>query len=251
VSFLHGSSIRALVNEVEVSSKISGWSTTHSRALSEVTTAGQTAGSAGAAFVPGLKSGTLGIRGPQDNDPSTGLHKEIADAIGVRNVFLATCLPDGVTVGKPAIFLLGNPTEWTIDASVADAIGFTFAAQGDEGACMGYVLHGLAAETADGNGTAVDRGTSLGPAGVAFSTFGLEAAIHVTAYSGLTSAAIKIQHSTDNSAWSDLVSFTSVTAIGSEKVTVATGTTVNRYLRVVTDVTGTGSVTFLVAAAPR
>jgi hypothetical protein len=47
------------------------------------------------------------------------------------------------------------------------------------------------------------------------------------------------------------VSFTNVTAVTSERVKVANGTTVNRYLRVVTDVTGTGSVTFLVAAAPR
>lgn len=247
MTFLHGSTMRLLVNELEVSNKISGWSATHSRAMSEVTTAGQTAGAAGAAFVPGLKSGTLGIRGPQDNDPTGGLHKEIADAIGVDNAFLATCLPDGIALGKPAIFVLGDPTEWAIDAAVADALGFTFAAQADEGAAMGYVLHALGAETADGNGTAVDRGASpLTP-----TTGGLEAAIHVTAYSGLTSAAIKIQHSTDNSVWADLVSFASITAIGSEKVTVALGTTVNRYLRVVTDVTGTGSVTFLVAVAPR
>lgn len=247
MSFLPGASIRLLVNEKEVSTKISGWSAGHSRAMSEVTTAGQTAGAAGASFVPGLKSGTLGIRGPQDSDPTAGLHKEIADAIGVDNAFLATCLPDSDAVGKPAIFVLGDPTDWTIDASVSDAVGFTFSAQADEGAAMGYVLHPLSAETADGNGTAVDRGANpLTP-----TTLGLEAAIHITAYSGLTSCAVKIQHSTDNSVWADLVSFTTFTAVGAQKVTVATGTTVNRYLRVVTDVTGTGSTTFLVAAAPR
>jgi hypothetical protein len=47
------------------------------------------------------------------------------------------------------------------------------------------------------------------------------------------------------------VSFTSITGVGNQIVKVATGTTVNRYLRTVTDVTGTGSVTFLAAAAPR
>jgi hypothetical protein len=226
----------------------------HSRAVSDVTTVGQTAGAAGAKFIPGLMSGTLALRGPYDNDPSTGLYKEIRDAVGVDNVFLAVCLPDGTAVGKPSMFVVCDPTDHAIDAQVADAVGYSFAAQADESVELGWVLHALSAETADGNGTTVDRGTSLSIAAglpVAYSTQGLVAAINVTAYSGLTSAAIKIQHSTDASSWSDLVAFTSVTAVGWERVSVATGTTINRYLRVVTDVTGTGSVTFLVSAAPR
>ncbi len=162
--------------------------------------------------------------------------------------------PRGLAIVAAALFGMGDPTDWAIDSQVADAVGFTFAAQADEGVDFGYVLHALGAETVDGNGTAVDRGVSLSivtGSPVAYSVHGAMAAIHVTAYSGLTSAAIKIQHSTDNSVWADLVAFTSVTAIGSERVKVADGTTVNRYLRVVTDVTGTGSVTFLVACAPR
>jgi hypothetical protein len=246
VSFLHGSSTAVLVNEKVVSSEISGWTATHNRAMSEVTTVGQTAGSAGAAFVPGLMSGTLGLRGPQNSDPTLGLTAEIQGAIGVDNAFVATCLPDGTAIGKPALFIVGDPSEYAVDAAVADAVAMTFTAMADESVDMGYVLHALGAETIDGNGTAVDRGTVSTP-----STRGLTAAIHVTAYTGLTGAAIKIQHSTDNSVWADLVSFTNVTAVTSERVKVANGTTVNRYLRVVTDVTGTGSVTFLVAAAPR
>jgi hypothetical protein len=253
MSFVHGSSTRLLVNEKEVSSEVAGWSVSGSRNMSEVTTVGQTAGSAGAHFVPGLTSGTLTVRGPQDSDHTAGLTREIKDAIGVDNSFLATCLPDGVAIGKPAHFVLGDPTEWTIDSVVADAVGYAFTAQADEGAESGYVVAELAARTVDGNGTAVDRGTSLSivtGSPVAYSVNGLLAAIHVTAYSGLTSAAIKIQHSPDNSAWSDLVAFTSITAVGFERVRVAPGTQINRYLRVVTDVTGTGSITFLVAAAP-
>jgi hypothetical protein len=247
MAFVHGSSTVVLVNEKVVSSEVSGWTMTHQRNMSEITTVGQTAGSAGAKFVPGLMSGTLSLRGPQDNDEAAGLTAEIHAAIGVDNSFQATCLPDGIAIGKPAFFVVGDPTDYAIDAAVADAVGYTFTAAADESVEMGYVVHALGAETVDGNGTAVDRGASpLTP-----TTLGLIAAIHVTAYSGLTSAAIKIQHSTDNSVWADLVAFTSVTAIGSERKVVATGTTINRYLRVVTDVTGTGSVTYLVAAAPR
>jgi hypothetical protein len=247
VTFVHGSSTRVLANEKEVSSTIAGWTVTHTRAMSEVTVVGQTAGSAGARFVPGLTSGTLSVRGPQDSDVTTGLHKEIVDAVGVDNALIMTCLPDSDAVGRFALFTTGDVTDHAIDAAVSDAVGFTLAAQADEGVEMGYVLHPLAAETVDGNGTAVDRGaTPLTP-----TTRGLKAVIHVTAYSGLTSLAVKVQHSTDNSVWADLATFASKTAVGSEMISVAIGTTVNRYLRVVTDVTGTGSATFLVAAAPR
>lgn len=249
MSFAHGSSTAVLVNEKVVSSEVSSWTMSHARNVSEVTTVGQTAGAAGANFIPGLMSGTVALRGPQDNDETAGLTKEITDAIGVDNSLQVTVLPEGLAsvVGKPAFFLVADPTEHTIDALVADAVGYTLAAQADESVEMGYVLHAHGAETADGNGTVVDRGA----APITPTTHGLVAAIHVTAYTGLTSAAIKVQHSPDSSTWADLVAFTSVTAIGKELVKAADGTTVNRYLRVVTDVTGSGSVTFLVSAAPR
>ena len=91
----------------------------------------------------------------------------------------------------------------------------------------------LAAITSDTNGTAVDNaaGTTNGGTGV----------VHVTAFSGFSGGVFKVQHSTDNSSWSDLITFTTVAGKTSERVTVSG--TVNRYLRFFTDVTGTGSVT--------
>lgn len=248
MAFLHGSSTRCLVNKREISSEISGWSVEYHRNMSETTTIGQTAGNAGATFVPGLMSGTIGLRGPQSSDPTTGLTSEIWGAIGTDNAFLATVLPDTDAAGKPALFVLADPTAYTVDATVADAVSMTFSAAGDESAELGFVLAPLTAVTADAlTGTAVDRGASpLTP-----TTHGLMGAMHVTAYSGFTGVLVKIQHSPDNSSWSDLVSFTNVTAIGSQRVSVANGTTINRYLRASIDVTGTGSVTLLVAAAPR
>lgn len=252
MSFVHGSSTRVLVNEIEVSSKVSGWTMTHNRAMSEVTCVGQTAGAAGASFVPGLMSGSLGLRGPLDKDPAAGLNAEIAGAIGVDNAFLVTCLPDGVTVGKPAMFVVGDPSDYTTDATVADAVALTMTAQADEGVEMGYVLAQLQAYTVDAlTGVAVDRGTSLGPGPVAFSTAGLVAAMHVTAFAGFSGVVVKVQHSPDNATWSDLATFTTVSAVGAQRVIVPNGTTVNRYLRASIDVTGSGSVTLLVSAAPR
>jgi hypothetical protein len=255
MSYVHGSSTRVLVNEKEISTEISGWSLGHNRQMSEVTTGGQPVGAAGASFTPGLMSGTLGLRGPQQADPTTGLTAEIQQAIGVDNAFMATCLPDGVAIGKPAMFVVGDPTEYTVDATVSDAVSMTFSATADESVEMGWVLSALQAYTADAlAGTAVDRGTSLSVVAgspVAYSTNGLVAGMHVTAYAGFTGVAVKIQHSPDNSAWSDLVSFVNVTAVGAQRVSVARGVTINRYLRASIDVTGSGSVTLLVTAAPR
>ena len=244
MAFLPGYASKIYVNEKAVCATVSSWSAQHQRAVSEVTAMCQTAGNAATSYVPGLMSGTLTMAGPQDS-VGQNLHAEIAGAIGSDDALQVTLLPDGDTIGKWAIFGVFDPTEWTNDANVADAVGFTLSAAADKSIDQGFVIHGHGAETADGNGTAVDRVLPTS------STGGMFAVLHVTAYSGLTSAALKIQHSTDNSVWADLVAFTSVTAVGNQTAEVAAGTTINRYLRVVTDVTGTGSITFLAAAGPR
>lgn len=238
MTFTLGNVSRVLANEKSVSSTLAGWTVQHQRAMSEVTTLVES----GARFVPGLMSGSITLRGPQDS-VSQDLHGEIAAAVGVDNALQVTVCPYGTAIGLFAMTAVGDVAEHSIDGAVADAVGFTMTTQADESVDMGFIAHALGAETVDGNGTAVDR--------TAGSTNGGVAAIHVTAYSGLTSAAIKVQHSTDNSVWTDLVAFTTATAVTSERKLIAAGTTVNRYVRAVTDVTGTGSVTFLVAFAPR
>ena len=248
MSFAHGSQIRVLLNELEVSSEISGARVTHQRAMSDVTTVGQTAGAAGSKFIPGLMSGSVGLRGPVQSDHTQGIASEIQWMIGVDNDFVLTVLPNQDNVGRPAFFMVGDTDEYAIDAAVADAVGMTFNAQADESVDMGFVLVPLSAITADAlTGTAVDRGASP----ITPTTHGLMAAVHVTAFSGFSGVVVKVQHSADNSSWSDLATFTTITGTGAERIKVADGTTVNRYLRASVDVTGTGSVTLLVAAAPR
>lgn len=248
MSFLPGTGIRVYANEFAVSGNVAAANAQHSRGVSDVTVV-TTAG--GMNYVPGLMSGSIALRGPADS--SADLAAEINAAVGVDNNLLITVLPDGTAVGKPAAFTLGDPTDYTLDASVADALGYTVTSTADESVDFGYVLVAPTAITADGNGTAVDRGTSLSAGPVANTPNGLAAALHVTAYSGLTSVAIKIQHSTDNSSWADVTggAFVAVTAVGSQRITVPRGTQLNRYVRAVTDVTGTGSITYLMAFAPR
>jgi hypothetical protein len=107
-----------------------------------------------------------------------------------------------------------------------------------EGIDFGVVIDPETAITVDTNGTAVDNGASTANGGVAH--------LHVTAFSGLTSNSVIVEHSTDNAAWSTLGTFTLVTGTTSERLLITAGTTVNRYLRVRDDVTGTGSCTRIV-----
>lgn len=114
----------------------------------------------------------------------------------------------------------------------------------------GRVLHALnVAETsASGNtqgANAVDNGAS--------SAFGLTADLHSLALTlgGYTSVTIKVRHSTDNSTYADLLTFTNVTSPQTTERQVFIGT-VNRYLAISWLFNGAGSgqsITPYVAAA--
>ncbi len=232
----HGKDSRLLVNERHASGDLRSWGATHTRAYGDITTVDQD----GEKSLPGLIAGELRLAGVWDT--STGsLFDEAITALGTNDSLLVTVLPEGNTAGTVALLTLADPEQVTADAEITDAVGFDIAAKPDVSVDMGVLLHALGAETADGNGTAVDNAAS--------SAGGAVASLHATAYTGLTNAVIKVQHSTDNSAFADLITFTTVTAATSELKTV-TGT-VNRYVRATVDVTGTGSVTYAVAFARR
>lgn len=95
--------------------------------------------------------------------------------------------------------------------------------------------------SATGTGTSLDNAAS--------SALGLVAYLQVFEFTG-TSVTVTIQHSTDDSAWANLISFTAATAVGAERITTAALTTsVNRYLRVIT--TGTFSNAVFTVCASR
>lgn len=95
--------------------------------------------------------------------------------------------------------------------------------------------------------TAGPRTDTTATAGTAFdftasSSFGLQAYLHVFAFTG-TSVTVKIQESSDNAgdAYADVVggTFTVVSAVGAQRIATATNLSVERYLKVTT--TGTFS----------
>jgi hypothetical protein len=235
MTFAHSKNSRVFVNERHASAQLTGWSVAHSRQYGDATTIVDT----GAKFTPGLMSGRMSLSGLFDS--AQFAETEMAAALGVDNGLLVTVCPYTTSVGARAMFCPSDPESYSVDAALPQNVTFSVDTVADALVDMGVVLHDHVARTTDGTGTSVNR--------LASSANGAGASLHITAYSGLTNIIVKIQDSPDNSAWSDLITFSTATGVTQQFSTVAG--TVDQYVRASWDVTGTGSATFLVALGPR
>jgi hypothetical protein len=193
-------------------------------------------------FIPGQESATFNVDMLLDNAATaTSQFGILYTAKSTPQV--VTAAPSGTARGAETWQLLSNELNFNTTAAVADVVGVTAAFQADGLIDPGVVIDPETAITADTNGTSVDNGAATSNGGVGH--------LHVTAFSGLTSNSVIVEHSTNNSVWATLATFTLVTGASSERLVVAAGTTVNRYLRIRDDVTGTGSCTRFVSFARR
>lgn len=235
MAFVHSKDTRVLLNEVAASGKLNSTTAANTRTLSESTVFTDD----GERFVPGLKSGTLSLEGRFEDNT---LFAELKAANGVDNSLLVSAAPGGFAVGKPVAMTLGDLASHTITSAVADVVGFSVEAPADEVIDLGVSLHDLIAEIATANGTSVDNAASSADGGVGV--------LHVTAASAADTLDAKIQHSTDNITYVDLITFTQAAAATSERKTVAG--TVNRHVRAQWTIAGvTPSFTFVAAFARR
>jgi len=108
----------------------------------------------------------------------------------------------------------------------------------DGGVRGGVVLHHENSESSTGTFTSVDNSVSTANGAVAH--------LHVLSFTG-TNCTIKVTDSADDSTFPDLITFASVTGVGSERKTVAG--TVDRYSRVEITAGTFSEITFVVAMA--
>ena len=159
---------------------------------------------------------------------------------------VTVCLEGAALAANQVWMLLGNQSSVTFGSTVGDLVSTNVSIQPDGPVDWGKVIAAEAAVTVDGNGTAVDFGAASTNGGVAH--------IHTTAFSGLTNNIVRIEGSADGATGWALISggtFATITAVGSERLVIAAGVSVPRYLRVVDNVTGTGSHTRFVTFARR
>ena len=116
----------------------------------------------------------------------------------------------------------------------------------DDGASLGVSLQDLVPVATAAlpivSATPVDEGGATNDGGIG--------QLHVTAFTG-TNLTLKLRHSVDNVTYVDLATFTVVAGVGSQRIVVPEGTTVNRWLRWEITAGTFTSVTFHVAFARR
>lgn len=202
-------------------------------------------------YVIGLVDGTISVSGMFDGSVGA-VDEALQTRMGVEDQ-LVLVLPggDGTGVGARAIFGQVENTSYEITSPTGDVVAISAEFQGDGG-----VHHGTYLREAGGTGTfeTITAGgaavTDTGPAhndGAASSGGGL-GQVHVANNDLSVAATIKIQHSTDNISWVDLVTFASVAAGAETAEQVSVTGTVNQYLRSVVSVPiGTGSAEVAVA----
>lgn len=242
--FRHGKNTVVLVNEYNLSSYFNEASTTNSIETSETTTYGVTGGSK--TYVTGLNDGTVSVSGLFDGD-SGAVDAVLTSVLGSEtDVKFTVAYDGGMTIGARCATGESIMTSYEVSSPVGDVVSTSAEFQPDGGVARGVVLAPLSTVSATGNGTAVDNGASTTNGGVAV--------IHVPANTRNGTITVKVQHSADNVTYADLATFATVssTTKTSERLSVASGTTVNRYLRVSYTVAGsTGSATIAVAFARR
>jgi len=191
---------------------------------------------------PGLKSGTF--TATLFADYATGVLDDQLGVAALGGTYAVTVIPDdpAPVAGDLAWFSRGYLGRYNpLTGSVGEAAKAELELPYDRPFVRGTLLHPKTARTANGNGTAV---ALTGPT----ASQRLYAALHVTAYSGLTNVVVKIQSddAVGMASATDRITFSTVTGVGSEFTSVAGGFSTETHVRATWTVTGSGSITFAV-----
>ena len=168
-------------------------------------------------FLPGVTMGGINLEGVYDSAHVVVLDDFAKTAGGEPVIFT----PAAAALNGRAKMMVSKQQRFSQSSPVADAVAFVYQAQAHAGLDHGRILH-LGAETAADSEASTDWAASSADGGAAY--------LSVTDFTGVDLVVI-VEHSTNDSTWATLATFTTVTAATAERVVVAAGTTVNRYLR--------------------
>lgn len=190
-------------------------------------------------YISGRAEGEVAIDGFFDTSLAGTIHEALKTVAADSIVGVAYGNNAAPVIGDIAGAMPVHKTNYTVSSELDGVIGVNATLKS-----LGYpfewgvLLADVTGASADGNTTAVDN--------AALSSNGASAYLFITEISASDTCVFKVQHSTNNSTWVDLITFTANgSAITAERATVAG--TVNRYVRVLYDVTDTGvSISFAV-----
>ena len=232
-TFLAGKDNKVLFGAFDLSSYFNSASFSREQEVSETTTFG----SDQATYISSIETATASLGGFWDGG-SDAVDEELQAIIGSASATPLSIYQGGDTAGNKVVLLNSKIQNYTIDSSVADAVGVSATFTGDNFG-NGKSLYALTNTSATANTTAVDFGAS--------SSLGGQAQLHCTAHSS-ANISVKIQSSADNSSFADVSGFSFTAISGTTSERIATTNTVNRYVRLAITVTS-GSATFSVGYA--
>ena len=232
-TFIAGKDNKVLFGAFDLSSYFNSASFSREQEVSETTTFG----SSQATYIQSTETVTASLGGFIDLG-TDAVDEELQAVIGSASATPLSIYQGGDTAGNKVVLLNSRIQNYTIDSSVADAVGVSATFTGDNFG-NGKSLYALTNTSATANTTAVDFGAS--------STLGGQAFLHCTAHSS-ANISVKIQSSADNSSFADVSGFSFTAISGTTSERIATTNTVNRYVRLAITVTS-GSATFSVGYA--
>lgn len=187
-------------------------------------------------FLPSLYDATWSADGLFDASLLVGSDTVLYPLLGAASSVLCTEFIGGDSFGAYGYAWRSKNTQHELASPVNDLVPLMVGGQVDDDFERVRSIHALGAETSGSNSTSLDNSAGT--------TAGASAYLHAPAFTG-TTITVKVQHSTNNSSWSDLITFTAVTGARTSERKAVTGT-INRYVRTLWSGTFT-SATFAVA----
>ena len=189
-------------------------------------------------YLPGISTAEMTLNGYWDN--AAGSLNDALKGLGTKNVSI---LPEGYILGAPSLSMSALQTTFNPGGNVGDAIQIGSIQFLQSGATIPGALSGWALQHGTITNTLTGTGYDDPSAGAV--TAACAGVLHIWQACATDTYLVKIQHSTTlGSGYTDLITFTlNGSAIGSEAVTVASGT-VNRYRRVIATRTGAAGNAF-------
>lgn len=232
-TYIHGKNAALIHGRYDISPWVTDGTATATLDTSDTSHFGSNAKT----YIAGQNDGTMSFSGLHDGTLDAIkdiMSKALLDQTNGLAAVPVILSPEGVKVGGTAIVGLAKQTTYSTNPVVSDVVKVSGDIQITDGYSFGTFLMALNTFATTTNFAAVDNGIG--------STFGARVTLHVLDNNNTGTTTFKIQHSVDNATWVDLTSFNAVTT-GQEtyEYKVLTGG-VNRYVRGVATVAGTGTI---------
>lgn len=241
MAFVHGKNTRVLINGTDFSYWLKQAQTQSSAETAETSAFGTTSKT----YVVGMTNSTMSLTGMFESTLTTGWDAVVTPLLGSETLPNVAVAPEGFAIGKRVTACSGIVTAYDVQGSVGDVVTAGLSVQGSDRASRGislrdYVSTAIPATAGTTVEAVVDGGAS--------SSTGWAAYLFVTGVPsvlGTTSLTVQLTDSATSGSGYTSVTGGAFTAVGgsitSEKKVSATNTsTLQRYVKLSSTVTGTG-----------